>query len=109
MHRTFSLSQSMITHKKGNLMPLARTGTQICRLVLIFLMVSLTINLGVASGEIAAATTAIEPITVAQIFPDLTSGPLRLAQFRDLPVGVLLQAKGIEVTAKDLELEIKIL
>jgi len=63
--------------------------------------------LSVGLGEIPEGAIAIEPNTVAQLFPHLTSGPLRLAQLRDLPSGVLLQAKGIEITAKDLESEIK--
>jgi len=63
--------------------------------------------LSVGLGEIPEGAIAIEPNTVAQLFPHLTSGPLRLAQLRDLPSGVLLQAKGIEITAKDLESELK--
>jgi len=88
-------------------MPLTRRVTQIGRLLLIFLMVSLSINLGGTWGEIPAATTASEPHSVAQSFPHLTYGPLGLAQLRDLPSGVLLQAKGIKITAKDIESEIK--
>jgi thioredoxin 1 len=44
--------------------------------------------------------------TVAEVYGDLATGPLRGAYLEDLPPKVLLRSEGIEITLQDLEREI---
>ncbi len=45
--------------------------------------------------------------TVGEVYGDLASSPLQLAQLKDLPPELLLQVEGLEITARDLELELQ--
>ena len=55
----------------------------------------------------AVASEIREGKTVNEVYGDLASGPLRLAQLKDLPPELLLQAGGLEITARDLESELQ--
>ena len=59
-------------------------------------------------GDRAAVAAEIQGgKTVGEVYGDLAAGPLRLAQLKDLPSDILLQGQGLEITARDLELELQ--
>jgi len=59
-------------------------------------------------GDWAAVAAEIQGgKTVGEVYGDLASGPLRLAQLKDLPPELLLQAEGLEIAAQDLESELR--